>query len=99
VRTSDYYCYNCGKKLQEKPLSTNVVTQLGIYVGSILLAPMGLVWGIRYLRQPSTTAKIIGVVAIGLTVATLVIASKLVTSYITAVNEQVTKQLNGMQGF
>lgn len=75
------------------------MTQLGIYAGSIILAPMGLVWGFRYLRQPGSMAKVVGVISIVLTIGTLVIASKLVTSYITSVNEQVTQQLNGMQGF
>ena len=43
------------------------MTQAGIYVGSILLAPLGLVWGIRYLRQSDQKSKIIGIVAIVLT--------------------------------
>lgn len=99
MRPEYYFCFNCGKNLHPAPLSTSVATQAWIYIGSVILAPMGLVWGLRYLRQSNSKAKIVGVVSIVLTVITLIIMSKLITQYIYNVNEQVTKQLNGMQGF
>ncbi len=99
MRAEYYFCYNCGKNLHPAPLSTSVLTQTGIYVGSVILAPMGLIWGLRYLRQSSGKAKMIGLVSVILTVVTLIIMSKLITVYIARVNEQVTKQMNGLQGF
>ena len=99
MKAEYYFCYNCGKNLHPAPLSTSIATQAWIYIGSVILAPMGLVWGLRYVRQPSSKAKMVGAISIILTVITLIIMSKLITVYIANVNEKVTQQLNGMQGF
>lgn len=99
MRSEYYFCYNCGKNLHPVPLSTTVARQMGLYVGSILLAPMGLIWGMRYLRETSSKAKIIGVVCMTLTVITLVIMTKLASDFVYGASEMATKQLNAIQGF
>ncbi len=71
VKPTDYFCPNCGKSIKPKPISTSLLTQLGIYAGSVLLPPLGFFWGIRYLRQPGRMAKIIGSIAIVLTIITI----------------------------
>lgn len=62
-----YFCPNCGKKIHEPPPSTTFAKQLSIYAVSILLPPLGLWPGIRYLRQPDQKTRMIGWAAIILT--------------------------------
>ncbi|OGM15923.1 hypothetical protein A2V56_04880 [Candidatus Woesebacteria bacterium RBG_19FT_COMBO_42_9] len=99
VRSTDYFCYNCGKNLKPKPLSTSLTQQILIYLGSVFLPPLGLVWGVRYLRQEDNTSKIVGVISIVLTAITSVLLIKFTNDLIKTVNEQVNSQLQEMQGF
>jgi hypothetical protein len=64
-----YFCPNCGKSLKPQPIS--VFKQIGIYLISILLPPLGLWPGIKYLRQKNKKAKIIGLIAIILTLVSV----------------------------
>jgi len=67
---NSYFCFNCGKKVHEPPIS--VWTELKIYVYSILLPPIGLWYGYRYLTGKDSikdpAGKRVGLVAIILTV-------------------------------
>ena len=64
-------CPNCGKKIKEPPVLTSIGKQISIYLISFLLPPFGLAPGIRYLMQPDQKAKIIGIVAILLTIVSI----------------------------
>lgn len=68
-----YFCPNCGRELQKKPLSTSIFKQLGIYLLSIALPPLGLWPGIKYLRGKTTAEKLIGTTAIILTLIVSVV--------------------------
>lgn len=99
VRQTDYFCSNCGKNLQEKPLVVSITTQTKLYLGSIFLPPMGIIWGLRYLRQKDQNSKIVGWVAIALTMVTLLVSIKLTMDFINDVNRQVEEQLENMDAF
>ena len=99
IKQTDFFCYNCGKNLKEKPLSTAVITQLAYYAGSVLLPPFGFVWGLRYLKQPDPAAKRIGIINIALTVVSLIIVTVWTINFINGINAQVNQQLNSLQGF
>lgn len=64
VKLEYYFCPTCGTKLKQPPVSTSIYTQIKYYIGSIVLFPMGIVWGFRYLRDDRTSAKIIGMALI-----------------------------------
>lgn len=68
-----FFCPSCGKVLQEKPVHITVGKQILIYLVSFFLAPLGLVWGIRYVRNKDRKVKIVGVVCIVLTLVALTI--------------------------
>ncbi|HSW48014.1 MAG TPA: zinc ribbon domain-containing protein [Candidatus Saccharimonadales bacterium] len=68
-----YFCPNCGKNLRPKPLSISVGKQIGIYLVSVLLPPLGLWPAVKYLRQDDQKAKNVGIVAIVLTIAATVV--------------------------
>ena len=99
VRPTDYFCSNCGHNLNPTPLSTSITTQAAIYIGSIVLCPMGLIWGIRYFKQPDAKSKTVGLVAATLTTITLVIGIIALVNIIDQVNAQMSKQLENIQGF
>ena len=93
VRPSDYFCFNCGKNLKPKPLSTSLTKQILIYLESIFLPPMGFLWGIRYLRQKGSASRAIAIIAIILTVVSLVLLIKFTNDLAKIINEQVNRQL------
>ncbi|MBI3385626.1 hypothetical protein HY031_00925 [Candidatus Gottesmanbacteria bacterium] len=98
VRPLDYFCFNCGKNLHAVPPGTTPADQIKLYLGSVFLAPMGIVWGFRYLRVDNDKSKIVGVVAMILTVITIVIATQYTVTLVNTLNSQVGKQLQGIEG-
>ena len=68
VSVNENFCPQCGKKLKEPPLSTSVGRQIFIYLISFFLAPFGLGYAFKYLKQPDPQAKKIGLVVILLTI-------------------------------
>jgi len=96
--SSFYFCPNCGKKLRDKPMSTSVATQIGVYLLSFFLPPFGLIPALRYMRQTDRKSKIIGVVAIVLTAISLVVSVYYAIIFINQFNQTLTSQLN-LQGY
>lgn len=99
IRPTDYFCFNCGKNLKPKPLSVSLSQQLIIYISSLLLPPIGIIWGIRYLKESNATAKVIGVVAIVITTVVLIICVYAIIGAINTVNEQVNKEVQNILQF
>jgi len=63
-----YFCPNCGKNLNEPPLSTGVWAQILLYGFSIVLPIIAFLlvskWqGMKYMRSDDPVAKQIGIVA------------------------------------
>ena len=63
-----YFCSQCGTKLKESPVSISASKQIIIYFISFFLAPFGLVYVFRYLKQSGHKARKIGIVALILTI-------------------------------
>lgn len=99
VKSSDYFCFNCGNSLKPRPLETSLVHQILIYVGSILLPPIGIIWGVRYLRQKEQKCKIIGIICIFLTIISLIFVAILAINTINTVNSEVSRQLQLLNGY
>lgn len=97
VSDNFYFCPNCGKKLKEPPLSTSIGKQLGIYALSIFLPPLGLLPGIKYLRQNDNKAKIIGVLAIALTIISTIVTINITLNFINNPLGNNSKQLRELQ--
>jgi hypothetical protein len=72
-------------------LPTTVGKQVGIYLLSLFLPPLGIWPGVKYLLQKDERSKMIGGIAILLT-----ILSTVVTIYFSlGIMKQFTQQLNG----
>jgi hypothetical protein len=99
VRPGDYYCFNCGKNLHPAPPSLSFGTLAGFFVGSLVLPPMGIIWGFRYIKSPDMKAKVFGfLLAVCTIIELVVLVSATVYAYNT-INDQVQKQLPNIQGF
>lgn len=93
VLTAFYFCPNCGKSLRPKPLSTSIGKQIGVYLVSFFLPPLGLWPGIRYLFQKSGKAKVIGIIAVLLTMISVLITLQLVMGIVDQFNQQLSTQV------
>ena len=98
VRLTDYFCFNCGKNLRPKPLPTSISSQIILYLKSIVFLPLGIIWGIRYLRQPDRSSKIVGLITIVLTIVIIVIVTRTTVNFIGVLNDQVSSQLQTFPG-
>jgi len=99
VRPTDFFCFNCGKNLKPKPLSTSLETLFMYYLGALVLPPLGIVWGIKYIKQESQMSKVHGIVLIILTIVEIVVLTIWTINFINMINAQVGSQLNNLQGF
>lgn len=89
-----FYCYHCGNKVKEVPVSTNVGRQIWIYFISFFFPPFGLVPGIKYLRQENSQAQKIGFVAILLTILSVIITVVVMSQLIVQAQQQIQAQLS-----
>ena len=96
VAPTDYYCANCGQNLRPTPPSTSLGSQVELYLKSILLPPLGIIWSLKYLKQKELKAKLVGLTMIIITVVELGLIAKTTINLINTVNEQVNSQLNQM---
>jgi hypothetical protein len=99
VRPTDFFCYNCGKNLKPKLLSTTLTTEIMYYVGSLLLPPLGYWWGIKYLKQTDAASKRIGILCMVITTISFILTSMWAVDYINKISATVNSQINGVQGF
>jgi len=90
---ADFFCRVCGYKLRGKPLSTSLLKQLSVYLISFLLPPLGLVPAIKYLRQGESKSKQIGIIAIILTVISMIISIRLLLNFMDTFNNILNGQL------
>ncbi len=94
LKLTDYFCPNCGKKLKDKPLSATIPRQIFIYLLSLLLPPLGLWPGIKYLRQKDEKLRMIGLAAVILTVISTVITVWITLGFVNTFNQQLNSSLN-----
>lgn len=78
-----YFCPACGKPLKSNPAETGVGRQILVYVISILLPPFGFWYAWKYLRQQDKKSKLIGWVAIVLTIVSIIANVWVMAGYLT----------------
>lgn len=62
-----YFCSNCGYSLRSKPINTSILKQVIIYFVSFFLAPFGLGFAFKYLKQLDKKSRQIGIISLVLT--------------------------------
>lgn len=95
-----YYCPNCGKQLHFKPISVSIAKQIGVYLLSFFLPPFGLYPGIKYIRQGDVKTKMVGWIAVILTIVSVVITIYIFQNFMQEYSrtlDQITKgQFTGL---
>lgn len=99
IKISDYYCYNCGKALRVAPKSVSLTSIILYSIASLVLPPMGILWGIRFIRDGQPRSKALGISLIILTIVELIVLTISTIQLVNTVNEQVNVQLQNLQGF
>ena len=99
IPAADYFCPNCGKELHEKPLSTSVGKQIGIYLTSFFLPPLGLWPGIKYLRQKDQKAQVVGIIAVFLTILSIGLAVYYFMQFLSFTQQSMNVNLDKLQGY
>lgn len=67
-----FFCSYCGAKIREVKINTSISKQIIIYLVSFFLAPFGLGYAVKYIKQADPKAKNIGMVSIVLTILAVV---------------------------
>ena len=90
-----YICPNCGKPFKEKAPDISVFKQVYIYGISFFLAPLGLVWGLNYIRANDKKARMVGLISIALTVLSIILIIVVFKKFI----DQYANILNNIGSF
>ncbi|MEK7180727.1 MAG: zinc ribbon domain-containing protein [Patescibacteria group bacterium] len=94
-----FFCPNCGKNLKEKPPSTTWLMQTGLYLLAVLLTPLGLWPGIKYLRSHDAHARRVGIIVVVLTSLSFIISIWLFSLLFGNAFQQANSILNGSVNF
>jgi hypothetical protein len=95
VSDSFFFCPTCGKKLHEPPMT--IAKQIGIYAMSLLLPPLGLWPGIRYVLQKDEKIKTVGIIAIILTIISTIVTLWLFMNTISSITSGISSPINQYQ--
>ncbi|PIY69543.1 hypothetical protein COY90_00095 [Candidatus Roizmanbacteria bacterium CG_4_10_14_0_8_um_filter_39_9] len=68
-----YFCPHCGKPSKEQIPNISFFKQMLIYFVSFFLAPLGLMWGIKFVKYNDQKVRIVGIIAIILTVLSFIL--------------------------
>ncbi len=93
VSETAYFCSNCGYSLKSRPVNTSVLKQILVYFVSFFLAPFGLGYAFKYLKQSDKKSKMIGIISLILTFFGIIAVIFIAKKYI----EQEYSQLNLIQ--
>lgn len=66
---------------------------------TVLLPPMGIFKGIKYLKFEDQKLKAIGIVVIVITILELILITVWTINFANMINSQVNSQLNNLMGF
>ena len=76
------FCFNCGYCLKFRQEDTSVLKQILIYFVSFFLAPFGLVYAFKYLKQSDKKSRIIGIISLMLTVFAIIAVISIAKEYV-----------------
>lgn len=93
-----YFCPTCGKKLKDPPVGTGIGKQIKLYLICVLLPPLGLFPGIKYLRQEDPKAQKIGLVVILLTIIATIFTIWFSVAFVSQLSSTLNGQLDQFQG-
>jgi hypothetical protein len=88
------FCPSCGFKVKDPAVVMTLTKQVGLYLVSFLLPPLGLWPGIKYLKNPDEKIRHVGLIAIFLTVFSIIISIWAYVGFIKTINKTLNQQIN-----
>jgi hypothetical protein len=85
--------YEAKLEVEKAPLSTTIGKQIVIYFVSFFLPPFGLVWAYKYLKVDDEKAKKIGLIAVILTIISLIINFWLLKAFFDGIPQLINSQV------
>lgn len=92
IQVDWFFCPNCAKELKEKVPVISIGKQIMIYSVSFFFSPLGLGWGLKYVKSKDQKIKTIGIISIVLTFAAIIMMIGAAKSFI----DQYAKILNNI---
>ncbi len=89
-----FYCPHCGKNIK---VSLSISKQIGVYALSIFFPPFGLWPGVKYLFNKDQKVKIVGMIAIVLTIISTIFTIWFTANFISQVNTTLNSQMHQYQ--
>jgi len=93
--SSANFCPNCGRRFKPAFPATSASRQIIIYLISFFVAPFGLWYAWKYLKQDDKKSKQIGIMAVVLTIVSLAFTIWTVAKLFNSVN-QLLNPLSGL---
>ena|ERR1035437_6387883 len=91
VLATAFFCPSCGKQLKDKVQSTTLSKKAVVYFVSLFLPPFGLWYARKYLKAGDYESRKIGIVAIILTIISVVVTFWLTTGFINSVFQSLNE--------
>ena len=89
IPIATYFCPNCGKQLKDKPPDTTLLKKIVVYAVSLFLPPFGLWYAWKYLKAGDYESRKIGIVAIILTITSIIVTLWLTAGFINSVYQSL----------
>lgn len=86
-------CPNCGKPQRDKLPSVSLSRQMAVYSVSLFLPPFGFWYVWKYLKQKDGKSKKIGIVALILTIISIIVMIWFTEGFVNSIN-QTLKSVN-----
>ncbi len=77
-----HFCSNCGDSLKSRLEDTSILKQILVYFVSFFLAPFGLGYAFKYLKQSDKKSKIIGIISLILTFFAIIAVISIAKKYL-----------------
>jgi len=81
------------------PPAMSPVKKLMVCLGSVLFPPMGLIWGVKYLKHPHQSDKVVGLAAIILTIISIAMTAKLTLSLLSRFTSELNQEFLMLESF
>lgn len=90
------FCATCGTPLNVGPLTISVGRQIWIYLVSLAVPPLGLIWTFKYLRQKDPQPRRVALIAAVLTVVSTIVTLWATLGIMQSVQSQIQTQMNAL---
>ncbi|SRR5258706_14410587 len=91
VSALNNFCPNCGKKLPKIDIHISIAKQIYIYLISLIAPPFGIIYTFRYFRNPHAQVRVVGWVALILTVISCAVTIWYTVNIVNTISQDISK--------